>query len=1425
MKRMMVKNILLVILCVGCWFQSGNAQQSWSHSPGEIKGFIQNNGQFKMNPIENFNSEILFSHDGSNEDFYFTKSGVVFEYNIRQKRIKSEEEKAARKQRKTLPFTSEEWTDFENEGHRVAFETDILCAQWLNANPNVEIVAEDKNSFYHSYTFKNFAGIEENKCFIPSFKKVTYKNLYPNIDVVYELHPQSGIKYSVIVYPGGDVSQVKLKYSKDIVLASDGTIHTKTVFGDVIDHAPITFYEDNKGVLINSAYLVSGNTISFKLDNYDVNRTIVIDPWTQSPTFATNWDCVWECEKDAAGNVYIIGGVTPLQLIKYNSAGALQWTYNTPYDTTEWLGTFATDNLGNSYVANGSTARIQKVNTAGVMQWNNNSPGGLFSSMEFWNITFNCDQTQLVIGGTGGTLPPLPFIYNINMNTGAVTSQLQVHDGQLIPTQEIRSITACGNGKYYFLTHDSIGYVHQSLTSCLTNGQPFHVDNNISFGYKCENYRYNNSGIMALKYYGGFIFVHKGNELQKRDFATANVIATVAIPGGSLNGGFGGNNVGCSGIDIDNCGNIFVGSTTGVVQFNQALTQVATFPTAFRVYDVAVSTAGDVIAAGSTGNSGNNTRTGSVQSFAAAACAPQTTICCDASVCNIPPVCSNAAPFNISPTTPGGTFTGIGITNGALGTFDPSIAGPGVHTLTYTLPCGSETLTITVNFCAPITACVEANGDITATGGDGGPYTWENGTMVPSCVAGFSNFCGLFTAAGPLVQQWSTITTGAFTVNTTASQDTLQITDGNGNTLVITNIGTLPACTALPCSATNSQTNVSCFGGNNGTATANATGGSGTYTYSWNTVPVQTTATATGLTAGSYTCTISDGAGCTTTTTVTITQPTAITVTQTANTPATCGLQNGSATVSASGGTGAITFSWNSTPVQTGATATGLAAGNYIVTATDASGCVQTLNITITSSGGATATITAQTNVSCNGGTNGSATVTASGGTAGYTYSWSPSGGTGATASGLAAGTYTVTVTDGSGCTSTANATITQPNAIAITTSSTNATCGLSDGTVTANGTGGTGAITYSWNTVPVQTTATATGVPAGTYTVTATDANGCTQTANVSVSNTGAPTISIQSQTNVLCNGAANGTATVTTSGGSGALTITWNTSPAQTGATANGLSGGTYIATVTDAAGCSASVNVTITEPNAVSGIASTTNANCSAADGTATVVASGGDGNYTYVWSPSGGTGATASGLAAGAYTVTITDGNGCVGTANATVSTVNTAAIDAGADVYVTLGSSTILTASGGVSYVWNADPTLSCTACASPTATPTMTTAYIVTGTDAAGCIGTDTVFVIVDLPCGKVFLPNAFSPNGDLQNDELCVLGNCIVTLQFQLFDRWGEKVFETENPQICWDGTLNGKPMNPAVFYYYLSAVTSNGETVTLKGNISLIR
>lgn len=214
-------------------------------------------------------------------------------------------------------------------------------------------------------------------------------------------------------------------------------------------------------------------------------------------------------------------------------------------------------------------------------------------------------------------------------------------------------------------------------------------------------------------------------------------------------------------------------------------------------------------------------------------------------------------------------------------------------------------------------------------------------------------------------------------------------------------------------------------------------------------------------------------------------------------------------------------------------------------------------------------------NVSCNGGNDGSATVYVSGNSTPLTYFWNNFQ-TGATATGLSAGTYSVTVTDGNGCTATATATISQPPAISITISTTTALCGGSDGTATANVSGGTSPYAYLWSNG--QTAETATGLSAGNYKVTVTDANGCNAIANLSIGNTGGPTLSTTAN-DCSANGVCDGSATVNASGGTPPLQYLWTSG--DTTSSASGLCAGIYFVTVTDANGCSNSSSVTVSEP----------------------------------------------------------------------------------------------------------------------------------------------------------------------------------------------------------------------------------------------------
>ena len=653
--------------------------------------------------------------------------------------------------------------------------------------------------------------------------------------------------------------------------------------------------------------------------------------------------------------------------------------------------------------------------------------------------------------------------------------------------------------------------------------------------------------------------------------------------------------------------------------------------------------------------------------------------------------------------TPGYTYNwGGGIT-----TQDRTGLAAGVYSVTITDAKGCSFTLSNILVTQPSALSAATGGGKTDVSCNGG----SNGTATVAPIGGTPGY----------TYSWNTspVQTTPTATGLAAGSYTVTVTDANGCQATRSFTINQPA-SALGGSI--SKTNVSCFGGGNGTATVIATGGTPSYTYSWSTSPVQTTATATGLAAGTYTVTVTDANACQITRSITVDQPAAALTGTISKTDVSCnGGSNGTATVSITGGTSSYTYSWAPSG-GTAATATGLSAGTYTCTIIDFNGCQITRSITLTQPSALVVNPVAQTNIACNGAATGSATVSASGGTGAYTYSWAPSGGNAATATGLAAGTYTVTVTDANMCSKTQSFTLTQPSAVLATTAGTvsNVSCnGGANGVAQVMVSGGTPNYTYSWSTTPVQTTATATGLAAGSYTVTVRDANNCTTTRAFIITQPATLVASIGAQTNVSCNGGTNGSATVSVSGGTGNYSYVWAPSGG-TAASATGLAAGTYTVTVRDANTCMTTQSFTITQPATLTATRSHTDVLCNgSATGTATVVASGGSGSYTYLWFPSGGTAATASGLAVGIYNCLITDNNGCSITQNFTINQpsllgATTAQTNATCSVGG-IASVTPFGGAGGYSYLWT------------PSGATTQTVTGLAAGnhsviiTDANGC--------------------------------------------------------------------------------------------------------
>lgn len=449
---------------------------------------------------------------------------------------------------------------------------------------------------------------------------------------------------------------------------------------------------------------------------------------------------------------------------------------------------------------------------------------------------------------------------------------------------------------------------------------------------------------------------------------------------------------------------------------------------------------------------------------------------------------------------------------------------------------------------------------------------------------------------------------------------------------------------------TTNVTNVACFGGNTGAINLTPSGGAGGYSFSWG--GGITTEDRTNLVAGSYSVVITDANSCTKTVPVTISQPAApVSATSAVTTIACNGGSNGSIDLTPSGGTPGYTYVWQNGP--TTEDRSGLSAGSYSVTVTDANGCTGTHTATVTQPSAITVT-PAQVNVACFGGSNGVASVVGSGGTGGYTYSWT-TGSSLQTITGLAAGTYTATVTDSSSCTAQRAVTITQPaSAVSATTSITNVACfGGATGSIDVTPAGGSPGYTFSW--AGGVTTEDRTNLAAGIYELTVEDVNGCQARYTVPVTQPTALTLTPTIVT-TTCFGDADGSVSVTSSGGTGSTTARWTSG--ETTAAITGKPAGTYDVTFTDANGCTASGSYAVTEPDdLVVTLASSAPDGCGETpSGALSVSVAGGNGGYTYDWTPDGATGdgtASISDVAAGAYSVDVVDAKGCAAKEDYTV----------------------------------------------------------------------------------------------------------------------------------------------------------------------------
>jgi gliding motility-associated-like protein len=758
----------------------------------------------------------------------------------------------------------------------------------------------------------------------------------------------------------------------------------------------------------------------------------------------------------------------------------------------------------------------------------------------------------------------------------------------------------------------------------------------------------------------------------------------------------------------------------------------------------------------------------------------------------------------------GNSFTGLG-----AGTYDIVVedaAGCTVATQVTLTDQGGATIS---NITATDPQCAgDSNGSIvvTATGGQT-PYQYSNDNGVT--FQGSDTFSGLPAGTYDIVVE-----------DNNGCQTTQQVILTDPAPVSIDNVATVdPSCIA-----------------NDGSITITASGGDGgPYNFSIdNGVTFQASNAFTNLGVGTYDIVVTDGNGCSATTQVSLVNPGAPTIDNVTTVDPSCAANDGSITITASGGQTPYQYSIdNGVTFQAGNAFTNLGVGTYDIVVVDNNGCSSTTQVILTNPGGPSISNITAVDPTCNGATDGSIDITVTGGQTPYQYSID-NGVTfqaGNSFTGLGAGTYDIVVEDNNGCQVTQQVILTDPPAVSIdNVVTTDPSCGNTDGDITITASGGDGG-PYQFsidNGVTFQGSNAFTSLGAGTFDIVVTDGNGCSATAQTTLTNTGGPTFTIV-QTDPLCNGGTDGSITITASGGSSPYQYSIDGGTTFLPSNTFNVSAGSYDVMVEDAGGCQSTITtVVITEPAPVTLTMSAAVSICEGDNTVISATAGGGTSPYTYTWicdqpncnlSSSTDPNPTATPTVSTWYYAQAVDGNGCTSLVDSVLVTVDPLPnVSAGLDVTIILGDQTQLNAtpSGAASYVWTPSTGLDNPAIENPWASPVVTTTYSVIVTTAAGCSASDDVVVTVE--DGEVTVPTGFTPDGDGTNDTWNIQNvTQYPDITVEIFNRWGNQIFESKGYTTPWDGTYNGNLL-PTGSYYFLINL-NDGESEPITGTVTVIR
>jgi len=1334
---------LACLVCALTFYYShtyaGNHAQLANEVKEQIKdnevanGFTENKGQL-IDDQGNLIQQVFFKNSKPGMDLYITDKGLTYVF---MKAIEKEETEVESLISSTIGKEKKySWSrvDVSLAG------SDIQLSNVVKE----EQVDDGEVNYFLGHCPQGIIGVK-------TYKKVTIKNIYPNIDWEFICDGDNNIKHNFILHPGANPSLIKMNYDGATGLESlkeSNSVKITTENG-VLQEGALYSYQGGYQNKIHSEYIVKNKEVSFQLEDYNTSEEVVIDPPLQlkwSTCYGgSGLDGANAIATDKMGNVFITGytnsttfptlnagthyqgtstGTVDIFIVKFNNNGVRQWATYYGGDNDDRAEAITTDPAGNVYVTGSS------------------------SSSNF--------PTQILAGA-----------YNKNTNTGAVgiadiciikfsntgTRLWATYYGSTTYDRAFDIISDAAGNIYVTGFAGRINFPLQTLAGAY---------NQAAFGGGSSNVagdafilKFNNSGACVWSTFLG------GNSGDSGQSLALDAAGNLFITGPTYSTNFPLMNGGGSSFYQSTMnGGGMLGSWISVgdlfiTKFNNSGAMVwSTYLGGSEMdgsEDMVIDSKGDVFVVGASASS---------LDF---------------------PLLNPGSGAYFQSTYGGGTLRG----DVALLKFTNS------GTLLWSTFYGGTGADIARGICIDpcdnfyVTGFVGGAGFPTYNPG-WGYFQGGFGGNMDAFVAGFNDNC---------VWQWGTtfggfgyecgenlaldlkgnlFVTGKMSSGATANP-------GSGAYFQAGSAGSDDALiakfTPRPMLFNNTVTPTKCIGSAGGTATINVVGGIAPYLYTWSNG--QSAQTATNLSSGIYTATVSDQNCSIDTTSFIITAPLPLLAFVPAQTNLSCnGAKTGSATAAALGGTGAYTYNWQTSPVQQNVTATALSVGTWSVIITDANGCTAVKAINITEPPLLTVTAPQISGILCKGGNNGMASANVTGGVAGYNYSWQTNPPqSNSIATGLTAGTFSVVVTDANNCTSIATVNITEPSELVPNSITTDATCGVANGVAGVVPSGGSSPYSYLWNNG--NTAASLMGITAGNYSLTISDRNGCSVNATITVSNTGLPAIAVTT-TSVNCFGNNTGSIATMVSSGTSPYSYSWSNS--LNTSTVSSLAAGIYSLTVTDVNGCVSTTTITVTEPAIITSTINTQSVLCNGgSSGSATIIISGGTIPYSYSWS-NGNNSNSINNVIASNYNITITDGNGCTHQSAVQVTEPSLIRVDvAGASVCsgaTTQLSSAVTGGMPGYNYFWSSGQN-------SPVANGIAGGLYTLTVVDANGCSGIGTASIST-LPLPDV----SFVADNESGCGPLCVNFTNTTSAINAVWDLGNGNSSFTNNPTNCYTET-----------------------------------